>query len=90
MGGQVGVADHCHIGTQVRLGGKAGVMSSLHEPGIYHDTPAQPEKDAIKNHVNISRIPQMREQLKQLTAQVADLHAQLARLSEPSRPRAAA
>ncbi|SFJ62755.1 UDP-3-O-(3-hydroxymyristoyl)glucosamine N-acyltransferase [Planctomicrobium piriforme] len=87
MGGQVGIADHVHIATQVRLGGGAGVMSDLLVPGVYHDMPAVPEKDALKNHVNIRRISDLRDQVKKLTSQMADLQDQLTRLNqiEPSK-----
>ncbi len=77
MGGKVGIADHITIGTQVKLGGNAGVLGDILTPGAYYDSPAVPEKDALRNHVNIRRLPEMREQLKQLTLQVAALQADL-------------
>jgi UDP-3-O-[3-hydroxymyristoyl] glucosamine N-acyltransferase len=84
MGGQVGVADHCRIASQVKLGGKSGVMGDLPEAGIYHHIPAVAEKEAIKNYLGIRKIPELRDQLKQLTEQVAQLQAQLNELSSPS------
>ncbi|WP_437227857.1 UDP-3-O-(3-hydroxymyristoyl)glucosamine N-acyltransferase [Planctomicrobium sp. SH661] len=90
MGGQVGIADHCYIGTQVKLGGKAGVMGDIPDAGTYHDIPAIPEKDALKNHLNIRKIPELRKQVQQLTAQIAELQSQLAALTEPVRGRSAA
>lgn len=90
MGGQVGIADHCYIGPQVKLGGKAGVMGDIPDAGIYHDIPAIPEKDALKNHLNIRKVPELRKQVQLLTTQLAELQSQLAHLSEPSRGRSAA
>lgn len=90
MGGQVGIADHCHIGTKVKLGGKAGVMGDILEPGIYHDIPAIPEKDALKNHLNIRKVPDLRKQVQQLTAQLAELQNQLAELSNSTQECSAA
>jgi len=90
MGGQVGIADHCFIGARVRLGGKAGVMGDLPEAGVYHDIPAIPEKDALKNHLNIRKVPELRKQVQQLTEQLAELQSQLTLLSESPRIRAAA
>jgi UDP-3-O-[3-hydroxymyristoyl] glucosamine N-acyltransferase len=90
MGGQVGIADHCHIGTKVKLGGKAGVMGDILEPGIYHDIPAIPEKDALKNHLNIRKVPELRKQVQQLTAQLEQLQKQIAELMNPEQERAAA
>jgi len=90
MGGQVGIADHCYIGTQVKLGGKAGVMGNIPDAGTYHDIPAIPEQDALKNHLNIRKVPELRKQVQQLTEQLAALQSQLTLLSESPRIRAAA
>lgn len=77
-GGQVGIADHCRIGTGVRLGGQAGVMGDVSDPGNYHCTPAIPEKEAMKNYLNMLKVAELREQLKALTTQVAEIQKQLA------------
>jgi len=90
MGGQVGIADHCFIAGGVKLGGKAGVMGDLPDAGTYHDIPAIPEKDALKNHLNIRKVPELRQQVQQLTRQLAELQSQLTLLTESPRMRAAA
>lgn len=90
MAGQVGIADHCHIGSGVRLGGKAGVRSDLPGPGNYHGIPAIPERDALRNHLNVSKLPALKDQVKQLSARIAELEAQLSQLSPPARQSSAA
>ncbi|HWL08726.1 MAG TPA: UDP-3-O-(3-hydroxymyristoyl)glucosamine N-acyltransferase [Planctomicrobium sp.] len=90
MGGKVGIADHIHIGTQVKLGGNTGVLSDITVPGAYYDSPAVPEKEALRNHVNIRRLPEMRDQIKQLAQQMAALQAQLSSLQEPPSSKVAA
>jgi len=90
MGGKVGIADHIHIGSQVKLGGNTGVLSDIIEPGAYYDSPAVPEKEALRNHVNIRRLPEMREQIKQLTRQLAELQKQFSELKDASSSNAAA
>lgn len=75
MAGQVGIADHCNIGSMITFGGRAGAFGNVTEPGVYHGAPALPEKEAIKIHLNYLKLPEMREQLKLLAAQVADLEA---------------
>ncbi len=90
MGGKVGIADHIHIGTQVKLGGNTGVLSDIVTPGVYYDSPAVPEKDALRNHVNIRRLPEMREQIKQLTQQMAALQAEVSSLLESTSSNVAA
>lgn len=85
MGGQVGIADHIAIGSQVKLGGGAGVLADIPKAGTYYDAPAIPEIDALKNHLNIRRLPEMRDQIKKLTQQVAALQAELQELASESR-----
>lgn len=76
-GGQVGIADHVHIGSGVSLGGKAGVMNDLPDGGTYHGIPARLEKEAIKHHLTLLRVPEMRDQIQQLAAQLEELKNQL-------------
>ena len=77
MGGQVGVVDHCKIGTGAKIGGKAGVVWDMPAGGTYHGIPAIHEKDALRNHFSIQKLPELREQIKELTRQLADLQTQL-------------
>lgn len=77
MGGQVGVADHVNIGTGAKLGGKAGVVWDMPAGGTYHGIPAINEKEAIRNHFSLQKLPDLREQVKQLTKQLTQLEEQL-------------
>lgn len=77
MGGQVGVADHVNIGTGSKFGGKAGVIWDMPAGGTYHGIPAINEKEAIRNHFSIQKLPEVRDQVKQLTKQLADLQKQI-------------
>ncbi|MCA8996164.1 MAG: UDP-3-O-(3-hydroxymyristoyl)glucosamine N-acyltransferase [Planctomycetaceae bacterium] len=90
MGGQVGIADHCNIGSGIKFGGQAGTFGNVTDPGVYHGTPALPEKEAIKLHLTHVKLPELRNQVKKLTAQVAALEAQLAQSAPPSSQRSAA
>ena len=74
-GGQVGVADHVLIGSQTKLGAKAGVVWDVPDGQVCHGIPAIPEKDAIRNHLMIQKLPEMREQVKQLLARIEQLEA---------------
>lgn len=84
MGGQVGIADHISIGTGAKLGGKCGVMANIPEGLTFYGIPALPEKVAIRNQIAIQKLPELREQVKQLTAEVAALTA-AAQQEAPSR-----
>jgi UDP-3-O-[3-hydroxymyristoyl] glucosamine N-acyltransferase len=88
-GGQVGVANHAHLGAGCTLGAKAGVSGNIPEGETYHGLPARPEKEAIKAHLAMGRLPEMRIQLRELERQVKDLTAQVASLASTAAARAA-
>ncbi len=83
-GGQVGVADHAHIGTGSSIGAMAGVSGNVPDGERYHGIPAWPEKDAIKAHLALRKLPEMRTQLRALEATVRRLEAELRSMSETS------
>ncbi|TWT46958.1 UDP-3-O-acylglucosamine N-acyltransferase [Thalassoglobus neptunius] len=82
MGGQVGVADHVNIGPGTKFGGKSGVIWDMPAGGTFHGIPAINEKDCIRNHFSIQKLPELRDQVKQLSEQLAELKAQLADSSQ--------
>jgi UDP-3-O-[3-hydroxymyristoyl] glucosamine N-acyltransferase len=88
-GGQVGIADHVNIGEKSSLGGKAGVMADLPAGGTYYGIPARPEKEAIKHHLGLMKIPEMREQLQQLAEQMQQLQQQLTAVTSQTMSKAA-
>ena len=89
MGGQAGVADHVDISDQVKVGAKAGVVGALPAGQNFHGVPAINEKEAIRNHLNVQKLPELRSQVKQLTAQLAELEERLSRQSAAQPFRAA-
>jgi hypothetical protein len=58
-------------------------------PGTYHDIPAIPEKDALKNHVNIRRVPEMRKEIKDLSRKLAELQILVEQLTAGKTPASA-
>jgi UDP-3-O-[3-hydroxymyristoyl] glucosamine N-acyltransferase len=76
-GGQVGVADHAHIGTGSSVGAMAGVSGVIPDGERYHGIPARPEREAMKAHMAIGKLPEMRIQLRELDATVKKLQAEL-------------
>jgi UDP-3-O-[3-hydroxymyristoyl] glucosamine N-acyltransferase len=80
-GGQVGVADHAHLGTGCTLGAKAGASGQIPEGECYHGLPARPEKEAIKAHLAMGKLPEMRVQLRELERTVRELQAALSTLT---------
>ncbi len=73
MAGQVGVRDHVHIGDKAVLGARSGVSNDV-EPGkIVLGEPAIDLRERKLQLAAMSKLPEMRRELKQLTARLADL-----------------
>lgn len=76
MAGQVGVRDHVHIGTGAVLGAMAGVINDVPDAARLVGIPATPEREQMVKQAALSKLPEMRRQLKQLQQAVAKLAAQ--------------
>ncbi|QDT56934.1 UDP-3-O-acylglucosamine N-acyltransferase [Caulifigura coniformis] len=87
--GQVGIADHLHLGTGSTLGAKAGVMNDIPDGSHQIGVPCQPEKDTFRMLLNVSKLPDILQQLKTLTKQVAELQRQQASGEHAEQPSAA-
>jgi UDP-3-O-[3-hydroxymyristoyl] glucosamine N-acyltransferase len=85
MAGQVGVRDHVRIGERAILAAKAGVSQDVPAGAHMLGTPAIKEREQKIQFAAISKLPEMRRQLKQLQRAVDALAAQL----PPSKPQAA-
>ena len=76
-GGQVGVADHTHLGEGCSLGAGAGVHKDIPAGKTYLGYPARPADDQLRIVMAQSRLPEMRKQLRELTSRLADLSEQI-------------
>lgn len=73
VGGQVGIADHLHIGNQAMIAAGAGVHKNV-EPGqIVSGMPALPHETSLKAHVVIARLPEMRQQVRDMEQRLKKL-----------------
>ncbi|MCP4247155.1 MAG: UDP-3-O-(3-hydroxymyristoyl)glucosamine N-acyltransferase, partial [bacterium] len=73
MAGQAGLAGHLTVGDNATIGAQAGVRSNV-EPGVtVLGTPAVPIAEARRQMLTVQRLPAMRQQLKDLTAEVESL-----------------
>jgi UDP-3-O-[3-hydroxymyristoyl] glucosamine N-acyltransferase len=79
MAGQVGVRDHVHIGTGAKLGAMAGVANDVPDGAHMLGAPAVPEREQKLMFATMSKLPEMRKQLKQLQRQVEELLGQQGR-----------
>jgi UDP-3-O-[3-hydroxymyristoyl] glucosamine N-acyltransferase len=75
MAGQVGVRDHVHIGDKAVLGARSGVSNDV-APGItVLGEPAIELRDRKLQLATISKLPEMRKDLKQLATRVQALES---------------
>ncbi len=78
MAGQVGIRDHVHIGSGAVLGAMSGVMNDVPENARVVGIPATPEREQMVKQAALSKLPEMRRELKHLQATVERLAGQLA------------
>lgn len=78
--GQVGIADHVHLGTGCTLAAKAGVHKDVPDGQTYVGVPAGPIDEQFKVVMAVQKTPEMRTQIRQLERQVAELTKQLTEL----------
>lgn len=78
IGGQVGFGDHTRVQSGAIIGSKAGILpGKIVRPGVWWGIPVQPLADYKRMNAHLSRLPEMREELKQLRKRVEDLEGKL-------------
>jgi UDP-3-O-[3-hydroxymyristoyl] glucosamine N-acyltransferase len=75
MAGQAGIKDKTEIGEHVVVGAQAGVHRNIPANQQVLGSPAVPVKEQRHLFAMIARLPEMHRQLRELTAQVAELTA---------------
>jgi UDP-3-O-[3-hydroxymyristoyl] glucosamine N-acyltransferase len=73
MAGQVGVRDHVHIGDKAVLGARSGVSCDIEAGRTVLGEPAIDLRDRKLQLATISKLPEMRKDLKSLAARVESL-----------------
>ena len=73
MAGQVGVRDHVHIGDRAVLGARSGVSNDVEAGKTVLGEPAIDLRDRKLQLATMSKLPEMRKDLKQLVARVEAL-----------------
>jgi UDP-3-O-[3-hydroxymyristoyl] glucosamine N-acyltransferase len=79
MAGQVGVRDHVHIGQGAVLGAMAGISNDVPDGMRMIGIPATPEREQKLKQAALTKLPEMRKQLKALERDVARLTAMIQR-----------
>src|SRR5258705_96282 len=74
IGGQVGFGDHIRVLRGAVIGSKAGVLpGKIVRPGVWWGIPIQPLEEYKRLNAPIGRLPQMREELKDLRQRLKQL-----------------
>ncbi|PYS44993.1 MAG: UDP-3-O-(3-hydroxymyristoyl)glucosamine N-acyltransferase [Acidobacteria bacterium] len=74
IGGQVGFGDHIRVLSGAVIGSKAGILpGKIVRPGVWWGIPIQPLAEFKRLNAHISRLPRVREELKELSERVKEL-----------------
>lgn len=78
MAGQCGVRDHVHIGDRAVLAAMSGITNDVPAGACMLGIPATPEREQKVKLAALSKLPEMRRELRQLQLTVQALEARLA------------
>ena len=74
IGGQVGFGDHIRVQSGAVIGSKAGVLpGKIVRPGVWWGVPIVPLDEYKKRNAHLGRLPEMREELKELRRRLDEL-----------------
>jgi UDP-3-O-[3-hydroxymyristoyl] glucosamine N-acyltransferase len=74
IGGQVGFGDHIRVKSGAVIGSKAGVLpGKIVRSGVWWGIPIQPLDEFKRLNAHLNRLPQMRDELRELRRKVAAL-----------------
>jgi UDP-3-O-[3-hydroxymyristoyl] glucosamine N-acyltransferase len=85
LAGQVGIKDHVHLDTGCTIGAKGGVHCDIPAGETWIGYPATPEQFQKRQLFALKKLPELREQIKTLQAQVDALTTQMAALTDVPR-----
>jgi UDP-3-O-[3-hydroxymyristoyl] glucosamine N-acyltransferase len=78
IGGQVGFGDHTRVQKGAIIGSKAGILpGKIVRPGVWWGIPVQPLDEYKRLNAHLGRLPEMRDELKDLRARVKELEERL-------------
>ncbi|MEP6719622.1 MAG: UDP-3-O-(3-hydroxymyristoyl)glucosamine N-acyltransferase [bacterium] len=74
IGGQVGFGDHIRVQSGAVIGSKAGILpGKIVRPGVWWGIPIQPLDEYKRLNAHLGRLPQMREEIKELRRRLDEL-----------------
>ena len=77
IGGQVGFGDHIRVQSGAVIGSKAGILpGKIVRNGVWWGIPIQPLDEYKRLNAHMNRLPQLREELKELKQRIRQLELQ--------------
>ncbi len=74
IGGQVGMGDHARVQSGAVIGSKAGILpGKIVRPGVWWGIPVQRLEDYKRLNAHVNRLPQLREEVKELQRRIKEL-----------------
>jgi UDP-3-O-[3-hydroxymyristoyl] glucosamine N-acyltransferase len=73
---QSGISGHLKLGNQAMVGAKSGVMRDIPDKGKVLGIPAAPDKQAKRQMIAVTQLPELIRRTRELEKQVAELKAQ--------------
>jgi UDP-3-O-[3-hydroxymyristoyl] glucosamine N-acyltransferase len=74
IGGQVGFGDHIRVLSGAVIGSKAGVLpGKIVRPGVWWGVPIVPLDEYKRRNAHLGRLPQLREEIKELRRRLDEL-----------------
>ena len=81
IAGQVGFADHVHIGDHATIGAKSGIMNNVADGLTVVGYPATPIREQKLKQAAWTKLPEMRKQFRKMQRQISLLEEQLSQQS---------
>jgi len=75
VGGQAGLSDHIEVGDRVMIAARSGVNRTLAPDQIVSGSPVMPHEISVKAQAVIPRLPELRQQVRNLEHRVRALEA---------------
>ena len=69
LAGQVGLADHVHIGDKAVIGARSGVFRDVPPGERMLGAPARPEREAKRIYLSLEQLPALCREVRQLRQQ---------------------
>ena len=78
IGGQVGMGDHARVQSGAIIGSKAGILpGKIVRAGVWWGIPVQPLDEYKRLNAHVNRLPQLREEMKKLRAELDEMKARM-------------